>query len=199
MGGQAKTGILRFLKELAEGLRAGTPLVSANPDADDAGRLSPQFRCLAKDPGRLLRAKVADRVEDPVERDPELALGTHPGRFHPVKERLELDPPPVVDNAHGNIHLGVHHSLSRQTLQHAIGDQFVVCGGAQPFADRFERQQEAGEIGVAIKRPGLGERQPLIIVPLAQFDQGLRGNGPLQVKMEFRFGKRPQPGGRDPA
>ena len=87
----------------------------------------------------------------------------------------------------------MHHALSGQTLQHAKGDQFVVGSGAQPFADRFERHQEAGEIGVAIKGPGLGQRQPLVIVPLAQFDQGFRGDGPFQVKMEFRFGERPQP------
>ena len=93
----------------------------------------------------------------------------------------------------------MHHALSGQTLQHAIGDQFVVFRGAQPFADRFERQQEAGEIGVVVKGPCLLQRHALIIVPLAQFDQGFRGNGSLQVKMEFRFGERPQPRGRDPA
>ena len=93
----------------------------------------------------------------------------------------------------------MHHSLGRQTLQHAIGDQFVVRGGAQPFADRLESQQEAGEIGVAVEGPCFGQRQLPVIVPLAQFDQGFRGNGSLQVKMEFRFGERSQPRGRDPA
>ncbi len=118
-----------------------------------------QFRRLAKDAGRLLRAKVADRVEDPIEGDPELLLGAHARRFHPVKERFELDPPPVVDNADGDVGLGMHHALSRQTLQHAIGDQFIVFGGAQPLADRFERQQEASEIGVVVEGPCLLQRQ----------------------------------------
>ena len=117
MRGQAETGLSRLLKQLAEGFRAGTALVSANANAHNAGRPLPQFRCLAKDAGRLLRTKMADRVEDPVEGDTELAFGAHAGRFHPMKKRFELDAPPVVDNAHRNVRLGVHHSLGGQTLQ----------------------------------------------------------------------------------
>ncbi len=189
MGSQAQAGVLGFLEELTEGLGPGPPLISSDPDADDTGRVASQFCCFAKDAGGLLRAKVADCVEDPVERDPKLAFSTHAGCFHPVKQPFELDPPPVVDDTHGYIHLGVHHALSGQTLQHAKGDQFVIGSRAQPFTDRFERQQEAGEVRVAIQRPRLSKRYPIIIVPLAQFDQGLRGDGALQMKMEFGFGK----------
>src|ERR1700677_3463677 len=81
MRSQAQAGVLRFLKELAEGLGAGTPLIPANPDADDAGRVTTQFRCFAKDAGRLFRAEMPNRVEDPVESDPELALSAHAGRL----------------------------------------------------------------------------------------------------------------------
>ena len=104
-------------------------------------------------------------VENPIEGDPKLTLSPDAGRFHPVKKAFELDAPPVVDDAYRDIHLSMHHTLGRQTLQHAKGDQFVVRRSAQPLADRFERQQEAGEIGVAIKCPGLGKRQPLAVVP----------------------------------
>src|ERR1700741_3884568 len=91
MGSQSQASILGFLKELAEGLGAGTPLISANSDAHDAGGVTPQFRCFAKDAGRLFRPEVTDRVEDPVKGDPELALSAHPRCFHPIKKRFELD------------------------------------------------------------------------------------------------------------
>ena len=39
MRGQSKTSIFGLLKELAEGLGAGPPLIAANPDAHDAGPL----------------------------------------------------------------------------------------------------------------------------------------------------------------
>src|SRR5258707_6136828 len=74
MGRQAQAGILGFLEQLAEGLGAGTPLISSNPDANDAARVTPQFCCFAKDASRLFPAKMTACVEDPVQRDPEFAI-----------------------------------------------------------------------------------------------------------------------------
>src|SRR6202044_2368530 len=102
MCSQAKARVLGFLKELAEGFRPGAPFVPANPDANDARGITAQLRCLAKDAGRLLRAKLTDRVEDPIERDPELPFGANTGGFHSMKKRLKLDPSPVKDHPDRN-------------------------------------------------------------------------------------------------
>ena len=75
-------------------------------------------------------------------------------RSAPSKQRSKFLASPVHD-PDGDIHLGMNHALRVQLLHHAIGDQLVVVGRAQPLGHRLEGQQKAGEIVVLIQRRGL--------------------------------------------
>src|SRR5271155_3993882 len=92
--GQSKAGVLRLFKEVAKWFGCPPTLIAADSDAHDTWRVSPQFRRLAKYSSRLFRAKVTDRVKNPIQGNPKLPLGPHAGCFHPVEKPLKLDPPP---------------------------------------------------------------------------------------------------------
>ena len=77
--GEAETGLGRRGIILAEGFGARLALVSAEADADDRGIPGPHLGGLPEDDARLLHGEVADGVEDPVERQAELAFAALPG------------------------------------------------------------------------------------------------------------------------
>src|ERR1019366_571919 len=99
----------------------------------------------------LLYTEVADRVEDPEQRHSKLALTALSPALCSFKQRSKFLPAPL-HHARRDVYLGVQNILRMQLLHHAIGHQLVVPGGAQPFGDRLERHEEAGEIFVLIER-----------------------------------------------
>ena len=50
-----------------------------------------------------------------------------------------------------DVDLGMQHVLRVQLLHHAIGDELVVVGGAQPLGHGFEGQQKSGEVLVLVQ------------------------------------------------
>jgi hypothetical protein len=88
-----------------------------------------EFGGLAEDALGLLDGEVAHGVEDPVEREAQLALGALAGPLQAGEDGLEgggIVVAPVVDDADSDEDLGVDHALRGQVLHHAPGGQFVV-------------------------------------------------------------------------
>jgi hypothetical protein len=78
---------------------------------------------------------VAHGVEDPVEREAQLALAAFAGALQAGKDGLEgarIVIAPHVDDADRDVDLGVDHALRGQPLHHAPGGQFVVFRVDQP-------------------------------------------------------------------
>ena len=91
--------------------------------------MRPHFGGLAEDALGLFDGEVAHGVEDPVEREAQLALGALAGPLQAGEDRLEgawIEVAPHVDDADGDVDLGVDHALLGELLHHAPGGQFVV-------------------------------------------------------------------------
>ncbi len=145
--------------EGAEGLGAGAALVAAEADADDGGVVRAHFGGLAEDAIGLLDGEVADGVEDPVEREAQLAGGALAGAFQGGEDGLEaarIEVAPHIDDADGDKDLGVDDALRGEVLHHAPGGQFVVFGVAKAARDGLEGFDELGEIGEPVERLGFG-------------------------------------------
>ena len=99
---------------------------------------------------RGVDSEMAHGVEDPVQRHAEVALAALAAAFQAFEQRSKLAAAPV-NHADRDVHLRMQHVLRMQLLHHAIGDEFVVVGGAQALGDRLEGQQKSGEIFVLIK------------------------------------------------
>ena len=78
---------------------------------------------------------------------------------------------PHVDDADGDIDLGVNDALLGQSLHHAPGGQLVVLGAGEQACDGFKGVDEAGEIGELVKRFGFRQRDGLGVVARAQLHQ----------------------------
>ena len=189
MGGEPQSSVAGFRIEVAERFSAGAALVAADADTDDGRKLRAKFRCFAKDAGGLSGTEVANGVEDPVKRDAEFGFCVGAGTLHADEERLKLASAPIIDDANGDVDLGMDNALAGKALEHAPCDQFVVFGSSQVLGHRFEGHEEAGEVGVAIESPGLGEVEGRGIVACAELDEGFWSNGAFQVEMEFGFGE----------
>ena len=63
---------------------------------------------------------------------------------------------PHVDDADGDVDLGVDNALRGQPLHHAPGGQLVVVRVDQPPGDGLEGLNKAGEIVEAVEGLGLG-------------------------------------------
>jgi hypothetical protein len=194
MGGKMKPSVTRFSVELAEGGCAGVSFVTPDADSDDRRVVSPHFCCFAEDPRRRFGSELADGVEDPVARDAEVGLCPQAAAFHPGKQRPYFAPSPVIDHSDGNIYLGVDDALPGESLEHAVGDQFVVLWRAKAFGDRLEREQEPGEVRVIVEGTGLLQGERGTVMAPAQFYQGFRRYCALQVQMQLGFGKAPDEG-----
>ena len=183
MGGEAEASVARFCVEFAERLGAGATLVAANANADDGWKLGMQFRGFAKNLRRFFRAEVADSIENPVDGDAKFGFCAGAGAFHTGKERLEVAASPVIDDPDRDVDLGVNDALGGESLKHAPGDEFVVIGGEEVFAHRFERHEEAGKVSVLIQSGRLGKVERHAVVARAQLDQRLRGDCTFKMQM----------------
>ena len=75
---------------------------------------------------------MADGVEDPVEREAQLAPAALAGAFQAGKDGLEgggIVVTPVIDDADSDEDLGVNDALGGEMLDHAPCGQLVVFGG----------------------------------------------------------------------
>ena len=74
-------------------------------------------------------------------------------------------------------------------LHHAPGGQFVVLGAGEQPGDGLESLDESGEVGEAVERLGLGQRERMNIVAGAQLHQRRRKDGAFEVQMQLRLGQ----------
>ena len=91
-------------------------LVAAQADADDRGVWARISAALRKTRSASSHGEVAHGVEDPVEREAQLALAALPRPLQAGKDGLEgarIVVAPHVDDAHGDVDLGVDHALAR--------------------------------------------------------------------------------------
>ncbi len=178
--------------ESAKGFGAGVALVAAEADADDGGVMRAQFGGLAEDALGLFDGEVADGVEDPVEREAQLAGGALTGAFQGGEDGLEgarIEVAPHIDDADGDIDLGVDDALLGEVLHHAPRGQFVVFGVSEAARDGLEGLDEAGEISETVEGFGFSESQVGRVVARAELDQRGGQNGAFEVQMQLGLGQ----------
>jgi hypothetical protein len=95
----------------------------------------------------------------------------------------------VVDDADGDVNLGVDHSLGGEMLHHAPGSQFVVFRPDQLRCDGFKGFQEAGEVIELVKCYGLGERERAGVVPGAEFNKRRGQDCSFEVQVQLGLGQ----------
>src|SRR5271167_4003797 len=86
---EAKPGCRSLCIHFAEWLRRSDTLIAPETNADDRRILLPHARCQPKDSQRLRNGKMPHRVENPVERDAEVALAALACAFQARKDLLE--------------------------------------------------------------------------------------------------------------
>ena len=80
----------------------------------------------AEDAIGFFDGEVADGVEDPVEREAKLARGALAGALEGGEDGLEaarIEVAPHIDDADGDVDLGVDHALRGELLHHAPGGE----------------------------------------------------------------------------
>ncbi len=110
---------------------------------------------------------MAHGVKDPVDSETQLARSPLPGVLKTVKDGLEcmgIKVAPHIDDAHGDVDLGVNDALRSQPLHHAPGYQLVVVGADQPPGHGLEGLDKAGEIVEIVVGIRLGRRHGMRIV-----------------------------------
>src|ERR1035437_7048896 len=190
--GQVKTGLRGLGIKGAKGRGAGAALVASQANADDGGMSWLEFGSLAEDALGLLDGKVAHGIKDPVDREAQFAFGALAGSLQGGEDWLEgggVVVAPVVDDADGDVNLGVNHSLSGKMLHHAPGGQLVVFRADQLRGDGLEGVQEAGKVREAVERFGLDERERADVVASAQVNQSRGQNRALEVQMQLGLGQ----------
>src|SRR5580700_8519757 len=159
--------------------------VAANADADHVA--------LAVEHGelenslRLLDAEVAGRVENPKQRDAEIAGTPGASTFESVEDGGEILLAAQAD-ADRDVNFGVENVLRFQLLHEAVGDELVVVGAAEMLADRLERHEETSEIGVVVELGGFGEGGG-VSMTLAEFNQRRGFDGALKMQVQLGLGK----------
>src|SRR5208337_2519996 len=128
-------------------LRRGAALIASEPNPNNISVL--EMNGLLDYALRFLDSEVAHRIEDPIQRHPELTLAAPPPPLQAFEERCEFLSSPQY-NTDGNTHLGMANILRLQLLHHAIGDEFVIFSRAQPLGDRLEGPQKSSEVLVLV-------------------------------------------------
>ena len=194
VGGEAETGVARLG---VEGLELGcgaAGLVSADADADDGGELRAELGGLAEDAGGFFGAEVAYGVDEPEDGGAEFALATDAAAFDGFDEGFYVGMLPVVEDAEGDVDLGVDDALGGEGADHVVGDKLVVCGGAEAVGDGLEGGEEAEEVVVGVEAAGVVEGERIGVVALGERDEGFGLDGALEVEMQLDLGEIAQPG-----
>src|SRR5579859_4837371 len=113
-----------------------------------------------------LDSKVADRVEDPENRDAEVALAALASALNAFEHRLEVMLPPMHDSDR-DIYLGMQHPLLVQPLHHPVSGQLKIVSGEQTLRDCLKGHQESVKIGIFVEGESLLRRKRSGIVPPA--------------------------------
>ena len=85
-------------------------------------------------------------------------------------------------------------ALGGEGADHVVGDELVVCGGAEAGGDGLEGGEEAEEVGVGVEAAGVVEGEGVGVVAAGERDQGFGLDGALEVEMELDLGEIAQPG-----
>ena len=182
--GQAQALVGGIGVDAAEKFRRGLQFVAANADTDDMAVpvASGEFENFL----RFLDSEVAGGVEDPKQRNAEIARAAGAAALQTLEDGGEILLAEKAD-ADGNVDLGVQHVLFFQPLHQTVGNEFVVVRAAQVRADRLEGHQKTLEIGVAVEGFDLGE-SGVLAVELAQLEKrgGLDRALEMQVQLRFR-------------
>ena len=186
MVGEAEACVAGASVESTEGLGAGAALVATETDADDGGILATHFGGFAEDALRLLDSKVADGVEDPVNRETQLEGSALAGAFESLKDRFEaarIEVAPHINDADRDINFGMNYALSGKLLHHAPGREFVIFRLLQPTGNSLEGFNEAGEVREAVEGFGFAEGHGALVAACTELNQVwragwcLRGEG----------------------
>src|SRR5215469_8776997 len=118
-------------------LRPGAALVAADSDGNDISVL--QTDGFVDNAAGLIHSEVADRIEDPIERDAEVAFAALTATFGAFQERREFLTTPVHD-ARRNVDLSMKDVLGVKLLHHAIRNELVIVGGPQALGYGLECQ-----------------------------------------------------------
>jgi hypothetical protein len=194
VAGEVKAGGLGFGVEIAEILGGAEELIATNADADDAGVEVLELGGLFEDAGSGFYAEVADGVDDPEEGDVEVALGAEAAGFDGGDDLVDVEAVLPVEDADGDVDLGVADALGGEIAEHVVGNEFVVRGGAKALGDGFEAEEEAGEVVVGIDAAGFGEGEGSGVVAEGELDEGFGGDGAFEVEVELGFGEAAEPG-----
>src|SRR5580693_3009952 len=173
---------------VAENLRRRFLLVATNADANNvaivvAHRKLKDFLC-------GVGAKLPDSIEDPEQRDAEIARATGAAAIQAFKDGSEILLAPQADSDR-DVNLGVQHVFFFQTLHQPVGDQFVIVRSSQVFGDVLERKQEARKILVAVKRIDLSSGGAFAMA-LPQLEESCRLDRTLEMQVQFSLGKKAQ-------
>ena len=95
-------------------------------------------------------------------------------RWRP-NEWLDFNLVPVIEDAEGDVDLGVDDTLGGEGADHVVGDELVILGSAQAGEHGFIGFHEALEVLVGVEGAGLGEGEGGGVVALAEGDEGFRG------------------------
>ena len=136
---------------------------------------------------RFLHSEVAGGVENPEQRNAEVACAAGPAALQAFKDGGEILLAKQAD-ADRNVDLRMQHILFFQALHQAVGNEFVVVRAAQVRADRFEGHQKTLEIGVAVKGLNLGQ-SGVLAVQLAEFEQRCGLDRAFEMQVQLRLGE----------
>ena len=108
---------------VAEKLGRSFLLVAADADADDFAVVVANGKL--EDFLRRLRTELPDRVEDPEQRDAEVARTPGTAAVQTFEDGGEILLAPEADSDR-NVNLGVQHVFFFQPLHQPVSDQFVI-------------------------------------------------------------------------
>src|ERR1700730_16382195 len=131
--------------------------------------------------------KLADRVEDPQQRNAEVALPLLAPAIEAFEDGIEVLLAPQTDS-HCNVHFGVQHVFPFELFHQAVGDELIVVGALEVFGHCFEGHQKAIEVFVAVELFNLSARAASAVA-LPELEKSRRINGALQMKMQLCLGK----------
>ena len=115
-------------------------------------------------------AEVADGVDDPEERDVEVGFGAGAAAFNGGDDLIDVEATLPVEDADGDVDLGVADALGGEVAEHVVGDELVVRGGVEAGGDGFEAEEEAGEVVIVVDGAGFGEGEGGGVVALRELD-----------------------------
>lgn len=157
-------------------------LVAAEAEADRAGPGVPGVR--VEDAVRRVGAEVADGVEKDADLPPAGPLVGEESGLDRVADGAPVEPEPV-DDAGGDVNLGVRDPLPREARRQVAGEEGEVGRAAQQPADVAVEAQEARK---AVERPPRAHRgrvrEERRAGPAGESDQGRGTDRPLEVEVE---------------